>query len=128
MFTHHTTASLCAIETYVLNSNRNKSLKNTMSWDRSRAIPWSKICQDPGVDQDAYKERVFREIQQEEALQVQSQQLAVKGEEEDAQAKTGVPQGIPFSGMEMAKQAAFGGCIGRSISLFAISVCRRNLV
>ncbi len=85
-----------------------------MSWDRSRAIPWSKLSQTPGLDLDAHKEQVFREMAQQEMLQANSEQQAVEGAE-DSQDNTGVPQGIPFSGMEMAKQAAFGGCIGACI-------------
>lgn len=84
-----------------------------MSWDRARAIPWSKLSQVPGEEFD--KEQIFREMEMEAALQAQaeSQQASsvVEGEDETQENK-GVSQGIPFSGMEMAKQAAFGGCIG----------------
>lgn len=82
-----------------------------MSWDRSRAIPWSKLNQAPGVDSDAHKEEIFREMAQERMLQEHSEQQAVEGAD-DTQDNAGVPQGIPFSAMEMGKQAAFGGCIG----------------
>ena len=58
------------------------------------------------MDPDEHKEQVFREMQL-EALQQEVQQTAVNGDE------IAVKKGIPFSGMEMLKQAAFGGCIGR---------------
>jgi len=96
-----------------------------MSWDRSRSIPWSKINQNPGVNPEAHKEQVFREMREEAQLeellqQKESQQIVVvDGGGEEAVVKKG---GIPFSGMEMAKQAAFGGCIGACIILWLLAV------
>lgn len=64
------------------------------------------------MDPEQHKEEVFRRMQlearEEEILQqLESKQNVTEGEV--AVVKKG---GIPFSGMEMAKQAAFGGCIG----------------
>lgn len=79
-----------------------------MSWDRTRSIPWSKINQTPGIDPDAHKEQVFREMQIEAAIEeAQSRQIVTEGDESAA-----IKEGLPFSGVAMAKQAAFGGCIG----------------
>lgn len=74
-----------------------------MSWERSRSIPWSRIRQDGRVDPDVHKEQVFRELREE----------ATEQETADGQQLAGtVAKGIPFSGMELLKNAAFGGCIG----------------
>ena len=64
------------------------------------------------MDPYQHKEEVFREMErearEEELLQkLESKQNVVEGEE--IVVKKG---GIPFSWMDMSKQAAFGGCIG----------------
>jgi hypothetical protein len=76
-----------------------------MSWDRSRSIPWSKITQDGGVDPYEHKEQVLREMQQ-ESQQQEAQQTSVDGDE------VVVKRRVEFSGIDLLKQAAFGGCIG----------------
>lgn len=89
-----------------------------MSWDRSRAIPWSRIRQDSGVNPEEHKEQVFREMEQEARREEeQSQQVSSVVDGDDSV----VQKGIPFSGMAMAKQAAFGGCIGTYVLLCSLS-------
>lgn len=85
-----------------------------MSWDRSRAIPWSKIDQTPGVDPDYHKEQVFREMRLEAQLQeeesLQPQKVVTDGNE-----IVEIEPVVRFAWMDMAKQAAFGGCIGACV-------------
>jgi hypothetical protein len=85
------------------------------SWERARYIPWDRIPED-GTDIDTKKERIFRELQretiQDELLQQERQhaveQTGGSGQEAAGTTKTK----IPYSGMELLRQAAFGGCIG----------------
>lgn len=73
-----------------------------MSWERSRSIPWSRICQDGRVNPHEHKEQVFRELREEAIEQEATGQVDGKV----------VNVGVPFSAMELFKNAAFGGCIG----------------
>jgi hypothetical protein len=74
-----------------------------MSWERSRSIPWSRIRQDGRVNPDEHKEQVFRELREEAMEQEEAGQV-------DGKVVNG--GGVPFSAMELFKNAAFGGCIG----------------
>jgi hypothetical protein len=85
------------------------------SWERARYIPWDRIPED-GTDIDSKKERIFRELQretiQDELLQ-QERQHAVEPTGSGQEAAAGITKTkIPYSGMELLRQAAFGGCIG----------------
>lgn len=100
------------------------------AWERARYIPWSKIPKDPD-NLEQQKERIFRELQREtmenELLQqerhgatvpsttaaasAQQQQDDISSLQTDA-TKNKQKHKIPFSNMELLRQAAFGGCIG----------------
>jgi hypothetical protein len=105
------------------------------AWERARYIPWSKIPQDPD-NLEQQKERIFRELQREtteqELLQQQQQGRTGAIQQQEHQqgddsssilqtnainhnsnnTKNGHKHKLPFSGMELLRQAAFGGCIG----------------
>lgn len=85
------------------------------SWERSRFIPWDRIPlpdtrlrvpgEKPPLSLDDEKERIFRRLQRE----------AVEAERssKDQSPVTTIAEGkVPYSHMELLKQAAFGGCIG----------------
>jgi len=81
------------------------------SWERARYIPWDRIPHD-GSDLDSAKERIFRQLQretiQDEMLQQDRHQVHPDSGETEEVLKTQ----IPYSNMELLRQAAFGGCIG----------------
>lgn len=85
------------------------------SWERARYIPWDRIPED-GTDIDTKKERIFRELQretiQDELLQQERHAVepTAAGSGQDAAGITKTK--IPYSNMELMRQAAFGGCIG----------------
>jgi hypothetical protein len=83
------------------------------SWERARYIPWDRIPED-GTDIDTKKERIFRELQretiQDELLQQERHAVEPTGSGQEAAGITKTK--IPYSNMELMRQAAFGGCIG----------------
>lgn len=94
------------------------------SWERSRFIPWDRIPQE-GTNLEYQKERIFRELQretiQDELLQQERRtaEPLVDGDTSiTAQAETTkttattTSQKIPYSNMELLRQAAFGATIG----------------
>ena len=111
------------------------------AWERSRHIPWDRIPQD-GSDLEAQRERIFRELQREtieDELRSQERNLpggdaaasaqgapgagvdgadgAVAATDADGKTENKASGGmfktkIPYSNMEMLRQAAFGGTIG----------------
>jgi hypothetical protein len=105
------------------------------AWERARYIPWSKIPKDPD-NLEQQKERIFRELRQEtlesELLQqqqrhatapsIEQQQQQLQGDTlsslQTANTSTAIANKnepkhrLPFSNMELLRQAAFGGCIG----------------
>lgn len=91
---------------------------NMSSWDRARFVPWSRIPKDTWEDVESQKERIFRELQREtieDELKQQERQQVDPTEAADEQSQTSLTSmrtKIPFSSMELLRQAAFGGCIG----------------
>jgi hypothetical protein len=86
------------------------------SWERARYIPWDRIPED-GTDLDSKKERIFREIQretiQDELMHQERHAVEPTGGGSGQEAAAGITKTkIPYSGMELVRQAAFGGCIG----------------
>ena len=90
------------------------------SWERSRYIPWDRIPQD-GSNLEHQKERIFRELQREtiqDELAGASQQerstaeLSVDSSSTKKTAVVSTNNKIPYSNMELLRQAAFGGTIG----------------
>ncbi|CAB9505487.1 expressed unknown protein [Seminavis robusta] len=87
------------------------------SWDRARFIPWSRIPQD-GADLDGQKERLFRELQretQQTELSLQERNPAIPSTTtttDDATTNAAKSTKVPYSHMELLRQAAFGACIG----------------
>lgn len=89
------------------------------AWERARNIPWDRIPQD-GSNLEEQKERIFRELQREtieDELSSQDRQkysvTAKEGEDtEQKQSKSLFQTKIPYSTMELLRQAAFGGTIG----------------
>lgn len=78
------------------------------SWERARYIPWTKIPRNPEIPLDEAKERIFRELQR-ETIEDELRQQDRQGLDNDAQDKK---IKVPYSNIEMLRQAAFGGCIG----------------
>ena len=84
------------------------------SWERARYIPWSKIPQD-GSDLETQKERIFRELQRETQkteLQLQERNPAVPTTGTKEETKNTTNTKVPYSHMELFRQAAFGSTIG----------------
>jgi hypothetical protein len=82
------------------------------SWDRARYIPWSKIPQD-GKDLESQKERIYRELQREtQQTELQLQERNLPTIDSGGAAKTVSTTKVPYSHMELFRQAAFGACIG----------------
>jgi hypothetical protein len=87
------------------------------SWERARYIPWDRIPQ-TGTNLEEQKERIFRELQREtiedEFLQQDrhSEQPVVTGKQGTDSAKPFTSNKVPYSNMELLRQAAFGGCLG----------------
>ena len=108
------------------------------SWERARFIPWSRIPKD-GTDFESQKENILRDLQREtieEELRQQQQQQDPNNNSKAASAAAGsssftttndaqISSGgggsskdlisrpkIPYSNMDLLRQAAFGGCIG----------------
>ena len=79
------------------------------SWERARYIPWDRIPQDSD-NLDYQKEKIFRELQRETIEDELSQQERRPAEPVvgDATAE----KKIPYSSMELLRQAAFGATIG----------------
>ena len=86
------------------------------SWERSRFVPWDRIPlpdtrlrapgEKPPLSLDDEKERIFRRLQREAA----DSHVTVTSDKTDA--TNALTTKIPYSHMELLKQAAFGGCIG----------------
>jgi len=79
------------------------------SWERSRYIPWDRIPRGDGAELEKAKERIFRDLQRqtvEEELREQERPMETPSTGDVKRQK------IPFSSMELLRQAAFGGCIG----------------
>lgn len=88
------------------------------SWERSRYIPWDRIPQD-GSNLEHQKEKIFRELQRETILNELTSQPgeqtaeSVAGDKVVTSTKTVSGNSeIPYSNMELLRQAAFGGTIG----------------
>jgi len=99
------------------------------AWERARHIPWSKIPQD-GSNLEAQREQIFRQLQREtieDELRSQERNLASAsagggggGAAEggagavaaDGSSKSKTWTAMPYSTMELLRQAAFGGTIG----------------
>jgi len=86
------------------------------SWERARYIPWDRIPQD-GTDLDSQKERIFRELQKEtieDELRQQERHPVTPhaGDGTSSESRNAGRTKIPYSNMELLRQAAFGGCIG----------------
>jgi len=100
------------------------------AWERARNIPWDKIPSD-GSNLDEQKERIFRELQREtieDELRLQDKRLQIQQQDDqhgdgmaavtkDSTTKQGSAKpffqtAIPYSNMELLRQAAFGGTIG----------------
>lgn len=90
------------------------------AWDRARYIPWTHIPQD-GKNLDAEKERIYRQLQrttQQDELTMQQRNPVIpkvesgEPESKDAAAEKNKIIKVPYSNMELFRQAAFGSTIG----------------
>jgi hypothetical protein len=94
------------------------------SWERSRFIPWTRIPlpdtrprgpgEIPPVDLDTARERIFRDLQREiveDELRTQDRDLPGAATTDGSGAASASTK-VPYSHMELLRQAAFGGCIG----------------
>lgn len=98
-------------------------------WERARSLPWNRIPRDvDGTELDEERERIFRRLQR-EAIQQElmaqetaaSQQTpsSISGSSNDGSALSSSSSSLSqreiryqFSGMQLVRQAAFGGCLG----------------
>jgi hypothetical protein len=83
------------------------------SWERARHIPWDRIPQD-GSNLEHQKEKIFRQLQRETVEDELSQQEGRTIEPSVGESSTSTAKStkIPYSNMELLRQAAFGGCVG----------------
>jgi hypothetical protein len=82
------------------------------SWERSRFIPWDRIPQD-GSNLQHQKDKIFRELQRETIEDELSQQAGRTAEPSVGESPaTEKSTKIPYSNIELLRQAAFGGCVG----------------
>lgn len=89
-------------------------------WERSRSLPWNQIPRDvDGTELDEERERIFRRLQrqsiQEELLAQESSSSNNNNNNATEQGATTTTQRqirYQFSGMQLVRQAAFGGCLG----------------
>jgi hypothetical protein len=79
------------------------------SWERSRYIPWDRIPKD-GSDLEHQREAIFRDLQREAVEEDQLRPVDIEASS-NGTAKTASTM-VPYSHMELLRQAAFGGCIG----------------
>jgi hypothetical protein len=82
------------------------------SWERSRSIPWSQIPED-ATDLGHQREKIIRQLQreadrQEKALHTKAMESS--GQQQDQDSKK--ISAYTFRWGDLAKSAAFGGCIG----------------
>jgi hypothetical protein len=98
------------------------------SWERSRSIPWDRIPlpdtrprgpgEAPPRSLDDAREQIFRQMRNEAAAKEEKQRLSVKSSVDSVNADkiaattTATSTKVPYSHMELLRQAAFGGCIG----------------
>lgn len=85
-------------------------------WERARSLPWSRMPRDvDGTELDGERERIFRRLQREtveaELLQQEANlQTVDAGDSKSSTTKKTIR--YQFSGMQLLRQAAFGGCLG----------------
>lgn len=110
---------VCLFDTSTYNASNSK-VAIMSSWERARFVPWDRIPlpdtrpraagEAPPVGLDTRKERIFRQLQRiesEESNQVpKTENTAVTPSSEGKISK------VPYSHMDLARQAAFGACIG----------------
>jgi hypothetical protein len=105
------------------------------SWERSRFIPWDRIPlpdtrprgpgEAPPASLDARRERIFRQLQRGDennenaanydgtaATSTSFSQVEAADSISQGQTTAGKVLKIPYSHMDLARQAAFGACIG----------------
>lgn len=96
-------------------SQTTTAVFNMSAWERARHIPWDRIPSD-GHNLEEQKEAIFRELQREtieEELLLQDRRSAPSATEDGVAVETKASSTkIPFSTMELFRQAAFGGTIG----------------
>ena len=97
-------------------------------WERARSLPWNRIPRDvDGTELDEERERIFRRLQREAIQQeLMAQETAASQQtptSNDGSATTTTTTSssssssqreirYQFSGMQLVRQAAFGGCLG----------------
>ena len=82
------------------------------AWERARYLPWERIPQD-GKNLDEQKEKIFRQMQREtieDELLTQDRPSHTPSSTSSTD-ETPAPK-IPYSNMELLRQAAFGACLG----------------
>lgn len=86
------------------------------SWERARSLPWDRIPRDvDGTALDEERERLFRRIQREtveEELSQQESNLQTAIDNGNVTPEIKKQYRYQFSGMQLLRQAAFGGCLG----------------
>jgi len=99
------------------------------SWDRVRFIPWSRIDDVSGQNFEQEKERVFRSLQREatkQKVEIEANKATggVKNNDKsssnefippevlDQKGSSIVKSTIEFTGVDLMRSLAFGGCIG----------------
>lgn len=93
-------------------TTKTNTATTTMSWERARYIPWSRIPQGDQHRLEEDKERIFRELQRE------ANDAAAAASPPDVAVST--PRlkeniswtKLPFSSAEFIKHTFFGGCVG----------------
>lgn len=82
------------------------------SWERSRRIPWSKIQQGGDEDPDKHRERVYRELRRETALEEEQRQQLTKTASPAAVAAAATGNAYRYETMDLVKNTVFGLTLG----------------